>query len=109
MTKYILGFFDEEEAEGKAEREPERAHCGACGCDAEKAKLPDELSWADAAHAIDRFRKGVQLVFGFSAEHVVPVYIADPRYPFDDAAFDCKGYSYEVKDGKLTCTGQVGR
>lgn len=101
MTKYILGILDEGECEQEKLEPLQRAASRA-------ADAHMELTWKETAEAIDRFRLAVHHVFGFEEKAVAPVYIKNPSLPLEDAAFDCKGYSYEVSDCELTCTGKVG-
>ncbi len=100
MTKYILGIIDGAE---------EKANARCCEAAANEPQEFDELTWREAADAIDRLRLAVHHVFGFEEHCIEPVRIGCAGYPLTDSAFECKGYSYEVRDGELTCVGKVAR
>ena len=61
----------------------------------------------EAALTIDRFRDCISSYYGFKRDLIKPVFIADPKSPTADCAFDVMGIGYELHRGKLTCTGEV--
>lgn len=61
----------------------------------------------ESVKLIDRFRDKVSAYYGFKHTLIEPVYVADPDDPLKDCAFNVLGIGYEVKNTKLTCTGEV--
>lgn len=75
--------------------------------EATSAVTKPTISLIEHAHRIDRFRDKVSAYYGFKHDLIEPVYVADPEDPLKDCAFDVLGVSYEVRNAKLTCTGEV--
>lgn len=65
------------------------------------------IDWQEAVLTIDRFRDCISSYYGFKRDLIKPVFIADPKSPTADCAFDVMGIGYELHRGKLTCTGEV--
>lgn len=75
--------------------------------EATSAVIKPTISLIEHAHRIDRFRDKVSAYYGFQRELIEPVYVADPNDVLKDCAFDVLGVGYEVRNAKLTCTGEV--
>lgn len=63
--------------------------------------------WEEAAKQLDAFRSKISAYYGFKRDLIEPIYVADPNDIFKDCAFDVLRIGYEVKNAKLTCTGEV--
>lgn len=75
--------------------------------DGAAAPARQSSSLAEQVQVIDRFRDRVSACYGFRRELIEPVYVANPDNVLKDCAFDVLGIGYEVKNTKLTCTGEV--
>ena len=74
---------------------------------ADAAEPSSIIDCRESVKLIDRFRDKVSAYYGFQRELIEPVYVADPNDVLKDCAFDVLGVGYEVRDAKLTCTGEV--